>query len=125
MAVPFFQYLGWYNGGEIQMTGATHMTIPSWAIGAIVALISLAFTAAGFFYSKVRTAEAKAKDEGRLIEKLDGLEKKVDRINNANDVQNEKCGLRGERLALVEASVKSAHHRIDEFNHLFRKAEQS
>lgn len=99
------------------------MTIPGWAVGAIIALMGLAFTAAGFFYSRVKTAESKAKDEGRLIEKLDGLEKKVDRINNANDVQNEKCGLRGERLALVEASAKSAHHRIDELTVLVRKGE--
>ena len=99
------------------------MTIPSWGVGAIIALISLAFAAAGFFYSRVRTAEAKAKDEGRLIEKLDGLEKKVDKINSANDVQNEKCGLRGERLALVEASAKSAHHRIDELTVLVRRGE--
>lgn len=95
------------------MAGEMTMVIPTWAVGAIIALIGLAFTASGFFYSKVRTAETKAKDEGRLIEKLDGLEKKVDKINAANDVQIEKCSLRGERLALVEASAKSAHHRID------------
>jgi len=105
------------------MTGVMTMTIPTWVVGAIIALIGLAFTASGFFYSKVKTAETKAKDEGRLIEKLDGLEKKVDKINHSNDVQNEKCSLRGERLALVEASAKSAHHRIDELSHVLRKVD--
>lgn len=105
------------------MTGEMTMTIPSWAVGAIVALISLAFTAAGFFYSRVKTASEQAKEDGRLLEKLDGLEKKVDKINSANDVQNEKCSIRGERLALVEASAKSAHHRIDELTVLVRRGE--
>ena len=99
------------------------LTIPNWAVGALIALLGLSFTAAGFFYSRVRAAESKAKEEGRLIEKIDGVEKKIDRINSANDVQNEKCGLRGERLALVEASAKSAHHRIDSLEDRLRKGD--
>ena len=105
------------------MTGEVLMTIPSWAVGVIVALLGLAFTAAGFFYSRVREAEKKAREDGMVMEKLAGLEKKVDKINDANNAQNEKCALRGERLALVEASAKSAHHRIDELAAIVKKGD--
>lgn len=89
------------------------MVIPSWAVAAIIGLIGLAFTMSGFFYARVKSASDKAKEDGRIIEKLSHLEKKVDKINDGYDTQQEKCSLRGERLALVEASSKSSHLRID------------
>lgn len=89
------------------------MNIPSWLIGALIALAGLGFTAAGFFFSRLKDVEKKAREDGMVITKIEGLEKKVDKINDANATQSEKCGIRGERLALVEASAKSSHLRID------------
>lgn len=99
------------------------MTIPSWAVGPVIALMGLAFTAAAFFFSRLKSVEANAREDGAVLEKLTGLEKKVDKINSSNEVQIEKCSLRGERLALVEASAKSAHHRIDWLEDRLRKGD--
>lgn len=87
--------------------------VPSWAMGLLISLVGLAFTGMGFFYARIRNAEVMARERGVIVTKLDVLEKKVDTMIAGNVAQQQTCSSRGERLALVEASAKSAHHRID------------
>ncbi|SCL88125.1 hypothetical protein [Sporanaerobacter sp. PP17-6a] len=62
----------------------------------IVAIISLAGTLCGSYFSQRRTTAL-------ITYRLEQLEKKVEKHNQLQD-----------RMVVVEQSVKSAHHRIDE-----------
>jgi len=87
-------------------------TIPEWVIAAVISLIGVAFTGMGFFYARVKSAEHKAREDGVVFTKLESLDKKMDAMSLYTTTQQNICINRGERLVLVEASVKLAHESI-------------
>lgn len=90
------------------------VSVPSWALALVVSLMGLIFAGMGFFYARMQSAEKKAREDGIVVTKLEALEKKMDAFASTMITQQSLCSVRGERLALVEASAKSAHLRIDE-----------
>jgi len=88
-------------------------TISGWVVGVILSLIGLLFTAAGFYYARQKSAVDLAQERGMVLNELKNLDKKVDGILTSQSVQTLQCKTHGERMAIVEQSAKSAHHRID------------
>lgn len=97
----------------MQQRGVVSVNIPSWVLGIFVSLVGLGFTAMGFFYARIKNAEELARERGVVLTKLDVIEKKVEKLSNTICNQQSLCASRGERIASIEASVKSAHQRID------------
>lgn len=89
------------------------MFVPTWAFGVLLSIIGLGFTGMGFFYARIKNAEGMAKERGVIATKLDNIEKKVEGIVLSQVTQQSLCSSRGERIAVVERDVKSAHNRID------------
>ena len=100
------------------------MVIPSWVLGVLISLIGLAFTGMGFFYARIRNAESLAQERGIITTKLDNIDKKVEGIVLSQISQQSLCSNRGERIAVVEQSAKSAHHRIDNIERRLKDNEQ-
>lgn len=89
------------------------MTIPSWVIGLLVGLASLGVGALGLLFSSLKGADNRGRETGAIITKIDNVEKKVDGLITAQTAQTTTCRSHGERVAVVEQSTRSAHHRID------------
>lgn len=87
--------------------------ISGWVIGTILSLIGLLFTGFGFFYARQKSAIDVAQERGVVLTELKNLDKKVDGILSSQSSQTSQCKTHGERMAVAEQSVKSAHHRID------------
>jgi hypothetical protein len=78
------------------------VTLGAVVIGAIVNITGL-----------VGKRESKAAAEATLAAKLDAIYNKVDNIERKQSSMDDMMLKYGERLTAVEASAKSAHHRID------------
>jgi len=78
------------------------ITLGAVVIGAIVNITGL-----------VGKRESKAAAEATLAAKLDAIYNKVDNIERKQSSMDDMMLKYGERLTAVEASAKSAHHRID------------
>ncbi|MDD4019146.1 MAG: hypothetical protein GX749_01805 [Ruminococcaceae bacterium] len=99
--------------------------IPSWVLGLVVSLIALLFTASGFFVARIKAASEKAHSEGSLMTEVKYISKTLDSMNSSFTKQfaEIECRVRqheADNMRLVEsitiatASVKQAHHRLDE-----------
>ena len=71
-----------------------------------LAVLSGALTVCSFFAGRLSAAKAAGLSEGRIMEKLDNIEKAVDKQGNVSD-----RALTTANEALQ--SAKSAHHRLD------------
>ena len=101
------------------------VTISSWVFGVIISLIGLLFAVAGFYYSRVKSAMDVAQERGIILTKLDNMAESIKGIVSAQNTQTAKCAIHGERMAVMEQSTKSAHHRIDTLESRLTTVERS
>lgn len=93
--------------------GVFLVLIQTWVFGVLIGIVGLGFTGMGFFYARIKNAEQLAQERGIIATKLDNIDKKVEGIIISQTSQQSLCSVRGERIAVVERDVKSAHNRID------------
>lgn len=88
-------------------------SIPNWVVGLIVGLASIGIAAVGLLVSKLKDTEVRGREAGSILQKIDSLDRKVDGLISAQSSQISSCQTHRERVAIVEQSAKSAHHRLD------------
>lgn len=80
----------------------------------IIALGSLLVAFITLLISARRDTRGEAANQAQLVAKLDSIASVVDDIREEQRVMRERLDSYAERLARVESSVKSAHHRLDQ-----------
>lgn len=89
---------------------------------AIIALGSLAVAVMALLLKGRGETKAAAADSARTQAKLDSIAGGVDEIRIEQRAMRDRVDGLAERVAGVEASVKSAHHRLDELDAKFLAA---
>lgn len=89
---------------------------------AIIALCSLAVTFVTLLLKGRGEARSSAADSARTQAKLDSIAGGVDDIRVEQRAMRERVDSLAERVAGVESSARSAHHRLDELDAKFLAA---
>jgi hypothetical protein len=76
----------------------------------LIAVIGCVVGLAGWLTNRDKSRDGNAEWRGEVNGKLDGIMG----IRSQVDKLDERVNEQGERIAVVEASAKSAHHRLDE-----------
>ena len=87
-----------------------------------IALGSLLVALAAVIASGRRNTKADAAAQARQEAKLDGVSRGVDDIRLDMRTLKQDLSAHAAKLAELESSTKSAHHRLDEIFALYRKA---
>jgi uncharacterized protein HemX len=105
------------------------MTIPQWAVSALIGLAGLAVAALGFFFGRRKDREGKIEREAsertllkaaieEQTRKLDSMDRNInDKLSRMEgQYANHDSQIRDHegRIVRLEESTKSAHRRIDE-----------
>lgn len=86
-----------------------------------IALLSLVLAVVVFLTNGRKDTRGDAAQSARLEAKVDGIASNVSEIRvEIRTMQNEVKD-HGQRIVAVESSTKSAHHRLDELEHLVHK----
>lgn len=88
----------------------------------IIALCALGVSALMMLMSMRKGSQSDAASQARQETKLDNVARGVDDIRLAMRKLEDNISAHTAKLAELESSAKSAHHRIDEIFALYRKA---
>ena len=88
----------------------------------IIALCALGLSALVAMLNGRRSTQADAANQAKVEAKLDNVARGVDDIRVDMRALKSDISAHSAKLAELEASSKSAHHRIDEIFALYRKA---
>ena len=88
----------------------------------IIALCALGLSALVAMLNGRRNTQADAANQAKVEAKLDNVARGVDDIRVDMRALKSEISAHSAKLAELEASSKSAHHRIDEIFALYRKA---
>jgi len=83
------------------------------SITILCSLASVAIAYFGFFRNSKRDSEDAGSIKGQMSSDLGYIKAGVDDLKQEQREQRKNMGELSQRVASVEASVKSAHHRID------------
>lgn len=90
--------------------------------GEIIALCALGVSALVMLLGGRRDTRASAADQAQVQAKLDSIAGGVDDIRVEQRAMRDRVDAMGQRLSTVEASAKSAHHRLDSLEERFMAA---
>lgn len=95
------------------------------SVGLVFTIVGGIIGYATFYMNSKKNTKQETKEETTVITsigtKLDLISKNVDEIRLDNKDFNKSMHQLGERISAVEQSTKSAHHRIDNLEELYRK----
>ncbi|MBP3647197.1 MAG: hypothetical protein J6K55_12330 [Clostridia bacterium] len=86
--------------------------------GNVIALLSLIVAVVVLVMNSRKDVRGDAKQEARTEAKLDGISSGVTEIRVDLRSMREELRDHGQRIAAVEGSAKSAHHRLDDLEKL-------
>lgn len=90
------------------------MEVPVWVIGLIISIVSALVGWSSYNQARVRDQKNEATTHGEMMNELKNITKSTDSMNETIKSQTKQFQEYGERLAVTESSLKSAHHRIDD-----------
>lgn len=80
----------------------------------IIALIGIALSCATFFVGRMSAAKSRGAESGTILTEIGYLKKGIDDIQKHMSEQDERYNALAERITRCEASVSSAHKRLDD-----------
>ncbi len=95
-----------------------------WIIGALIALLSVVVSIAGYQFAKIKEIKEQSKQEGIIVTKIENLKESVDIANQSlkeriiciedrAEIRAVSCKEHGEKLVKTESKADSAHKRLD------------
>lgn len=103
------------------MTEGNILSIAISVIGSIVTIITVIVAVLTFYFARKKDAENNAEWKGGLNTDLRYIRDGIDDLKHDNKDIKENIRELDRRVTLVEASAKSAHHRLDDMQ---RKGER-
>lgn len=86
-------------------------------IGIACAILGGVLSYAAFFRNSKQDSKAEGKNDGTILTELGYIKGGIDEIKSEQREQRQTNTTVLSRLASVESSVKSAHHRLDRIEH--------
>lgn len=87
-------------------------------IGIACAILGGVLSYAAFFRNSKQDSKAEGKNDGTILTELGYIKGGIDEIKSEQREQRQTNTTVLSRLASVESSVKSAHHRLDRIEHI-------
>ena len=87
----------------------------------LVAVLGFALSVGTFFAGRMTAAKNSGKQDGVILTEIGYLKSGVDDIKRQIHEEDNRHNLLVERVAMVEASAKQAHKRIDEHIEMHRE----
>lgn len=91
-------------------------------IGIACAIIGGVLSYAAFFRNSKQDSKAEGKNDGTILTELGYIKGGIDEIKAEQREQRQTNTEVLSRLAAVESSTKSAHHRLDRIEHIDQEA---
>lgn len=90
------------------------MEVPVWVLSLVLGIVSALVGWSSYNQARIKDQKNEAIQHGSMMTELKNINKTMDSMDNTVKAQTKQFQEYGERLAVAESSIKSAHHRIDE-----------